>query len=147
MQLSRASCTSRLHLKFLRANCQSKYQHSGGSLQSCTEKNIRFDCKLEPIVQHFIHAVYRERVSALYKTGDQRIALQVMTTSFLGPRLCTKNDNAEEKNHFLKISPSTRILFCLIAQSVCFFRFGLPSIKTCPMKTRGNFLKTHLFSF
>ena len=30
--------------KLLRANCQSKYQHCGGSLQSCAEKNIRFDC-------------------------------------------------------------------------------------------------------
>ena len=27
------------------SNCQSKYQHCGGSLQSCAEKNIRFDCK------------------------------------------------------------------------------------------------------
>ena len=30
--------------KLLRANCQSKYQHCGGSLQICAEKNIRFDC-------------------------------------------------------------------------------------------------------
>ena len=30
--------------KLLGANCQSKYQHCGGSLQSCEEKNIRFDC-------------------------------------------------------------------------------------------------------
>ena len=30
--------------KLLRANCQSKYQHCGGSLQSCAEKNIRFNC-------------------------------------------------------------------------------------------------------
>ena len=29
----------------LKANCQPKYQYCGGSLQSCVEKNIRFDCK------------------------------------------------------------------------------------------------------
>ena len=28
----------------VRASCQSKYQCCGGSLQSCPEKNIRFDC-------------------------------------------------------------------------------------------------------
>ena len=38
-QVVRAGC------KLLRANCQSKYQHCGRSLQSCAEKNIRFDCK------------------------------------------------------------------------------------------------------
>ena len=38
-QVVRAGC------KLLRANYQSKYQHCGGSLQSCAEKNIRFDCK------------------------------------------------------------------------------------------------------
>ena len=37
-QVARAGC------KLLRANCQSKYQHCGGSLQSCAEENIRFDC-------------------------------------------------------------------------------------------------------
>ena len=37
-QVVRAGC------KLLRANCQSKYQHFGRSLQSCAEKNIRFDC-------------------------------------------------------------------------------------------------------
>ena len=42
-QVVRASC------KLLRANCQSKYQHCGRSLQSCTEKNIWFDCKIRNI--------------------------------------------------------------------------------------------------
>ena len=37
-QVVRAGC------KLLRGNCQSKYQHCGRSLQSCAEKNIRFDC-------------------------------------------------------------------------------------------------------
>ena len=39
-QVVRAGC------KLLGANCQSKYQHCGGSLQSCAEKNIRFDCNI-----------------------------------------------------------------------------------------------------
>ena len=48
--------------KLLRANCQSKYQHCGGSLQICAEQNIRFDCncwrylalvrKVESTLQH-----------------------------------------------------------------------------------------------
>ena len=40
-QVVRAGC------KLLRANFQSKYQHCGRSLQSCTEENIRFDCTCE----------------------------------------------------------------------------------------------------
>ena len=38
-QVVRAGC------QLLRANCRPKYQYCGGSLQSCAEKNIRFDCK------------------------------------------------------------------------------------------------------
>ena len=34
----------RAGFNLLRANGRSKYQHCGGSLQSCAEKNIRFDC-------------------------------------------------------------------------------------------------------
>ena len=40
-EVVRAGCN------LLRANGRSKYQHCGGSLQSCAEKNIRFDCKTE----------------------------------------------------------------------------------------------------
>ena len=34
----------RLGCKLFRANCKSKYQHCGGSLESCAETNTRFDC-------------------------------------------------------------------------------------------------------
>ena len=34
--------------ELLRVNCQSKYQHCGGTLQSCAEKNIRFDWNISP---------------------------------------------------------------------------------------------------
>ena len=42
LQIERANCN------LLRANCQSTYQRRDGSLQSCAEKNIRFDCNTEP---------------------------------------------------------------------------------------------------
>ena len=50
-EVVRAGCN------LLRANGRSKYQHCGGSLQSCAEKNIRFDCNscyvLLTIVRNF----------------------------------------------------------------------------------------------
>ena len=44
-EVVRAGCN------MFRANCQSKYRHCGGSLQSCAEKNIRFDCKTYQILK------------------------------------------------------------------------------------------------
>ena len=49
-EVVRAGCN------LLRANCQSKYQHCGGGLQSCAEKNIRFDCNSIDSFSVLLHA-------------------------------------------------------------------------------------------
>ena len=68
-QVARAGC------KLLRANCQSKYQHCGGSLQSCAEKNIRFDCN------YLLHSSWRPKRHCRRNPNDDFFRSEVQAFS------------------------------------------------------------------
>ena len=134
-QVVRAGC------KLLRANCQSKYQHSGGSLQSCAEKNIRFDCNIKKIIN-----VQRGRGQNPTARSLNRVKayLQALILSYLPlNRLCL----GTMQHHTLSYFPLNRLCLGTMQHHTFYFDSTLLQVSCKHSKTSSycrNFSNTGL---